>query len=291
MKKINFYKYLINLSLPVAFIAFLFFMIGIIKMVPKEPIKLEGHWHLKKMEHGVESSENRFYTIDFMDDNIVVLDKGYGGISGSHDSKSQSIHFGGECFMLNFFYSIEKDELKLFRWGSETDDDYLLAVKCEQNCCDKQKDYFSYQDIGIDLPISKKEICFQQTEKSLENRMYFGLPKEANHSSTYPSYQLVLGERFSKVEDIDLYIEKHKIKVAENKRNRIYRVIYADKNTPMETIIPVLERLKEIGEERVFFATRRKDMSKGLIICLTRIDLENHHGKEDLILKDWLRGV
>ena len=288
MKKINFYKYLINLTLPVGLFLFLFFMYGIIKTTTKKPFNLEGHWHLTKIEDGDDSSIGLLPTLDFENDSLAILARHteYGGWGGYHDAKNQTIRIGGECFMAEFSYVINGNQLLLRHQEYNAKDDYYTVKKCDENCCDKQAEYFYYQDINIDLPITTTTSCPENLEKSLGISYYFGTPKEGLSNS---KYQLVLGGKISNLKDIKLYIERHKIKVAENKRNRIYHVVYADKNTPMKKLIPLLNYLKNLGKQKVVLATRNAEMDKELIVCLRRVDLGNDNVDERMVLSEWLK--
>lgn len=238
-------------------------------------IELKGHWHLSRIDPKERSLIDELPTIDFENDSIAILGKHqrHGGIGGYHDSKNKTIRFGGECFTANFSYTIEDGKLNLTQTNYQNELDFFSAKKCNKNCCNKQEDFFYGLNIQIDLPTTNEMDCNISQYRSLENELYIGLPNQNLRADYGSVYKLVLNNKFSTIENLALWEKKHIVKIPQIKRDAIIKVIYADKETPMKEIVPILKYFKEKEEKNLFYAMRKKEMPNGLKICLKKADL------------------
>ncbi len=196
---------------------------------------LQGHFHLTGLDTTLENSVKLFQTLDFEGDSVVVLDKhigGFGGIMGHHDRKQQELYLGGECIYFHFSYEWKDTSLLLTLQEYDLPTEQFLARKCEDGCCDKQAEFFFGFPIQIDLPKIKSDIAYDSTlSRSLEKPFYFGMPSPDLQSDYGDSTRMVIREKFATMDDLELYDEIIAIKIPESRRNRIYKVIYADKHT------------------------------------------------------------
>ena len=95
-------------------------------------------------------------------------------------------------------------------------------------------------------------------EKSLVNYLYIGRP-ETRYQSTYgTSPRLQLGDSFATVDDIPLFLEKHKLKVPENKRNRITSSLRVDGDVTMGIVQDVKIKLRKSAQLRVNYSAKKR---------------------------------
>lgn len=230
---------------------------------------LQGHFHITALDTTLENYTVSFPTLDFEGDSVVVLGKhilGSDGIMGYHDPKQQELYLGGECIYFHFSYEWKDTSLILTLQEDGQPTEQFLAWKCDGGCCDKQAEFFFGFPIQIDLPKIKSDIAYDSTRsRSLEKPFYFGVPNPNLQSDYGDSIRMVVREKFVTTEDLELYDEIIAVKIPESRRNRIYKVIYADKHTPMHQLAPLIQHYEEMGESRFYIALRNQDISKRLM--------------------------
>ena len=91
-------------------------------------------------------------------------------------------------------------------------------------------------------------------EKSLVNYLYIGKPKEKYQETYGTSPRLQLGDKFATVADIPLFLEKHKIKVPENKRNKITSSLRVDGKVTMGIVQDVKIALRKANQLKVNYS-------------------------------------
>jgi biopolymer transport protein ExbD len=85
-------------------------------------------------------------------------------------------------------------------------------------------------------------------EKSLVNYLYIGRPTDQYKEQYGTSPRLQLGDKFATVDDIPLFLEKHKIKVAENKRARITSSLKVDGDVTMGIVQDIKTQLRKSNQ-------------------------------------------
>ena len=93
-------------------------------------------------------------------------------------------------------------------------------------------------------------------EKSLVNYLYIGRPKDQFRKSHGTSPRLQLGDKFANIEDIPLFLEKHKIKVPENKRPRITSSLRVDGEVTMGIVQDVKTQLRKSNQLKVNYSAK-----------------------------------
>ena len=256
---------------------------------------LRGHWHLEGIGPNSSFLGTEFLTIDFENDSLATLGKfkgGYGGIEGFHDSKDKTIRFGGEGIMINFEYEIDQEKLMFYEKRHKKEDGIYTAFKCGHLCCDKQVEFFDGLNINIDLPILYEGNCITSEKLSLQSQLYIGRPKENQIDDLGLKHRLSFGNKFAKIEDLELWEEKHKIKVPDSFRDRIYNVVFADKDTPMSLIIPLIDYFKNQPQKQLFVAMRKVNTTEKVNICLIEIDFEKEISINNAMkISDWLKMI
>ncbi len=95
-------------------------------------------------------------------------------------------------------------------------------------------------------------------EKSLVNYLYIGKPMEKYHETYGTTPRLQLGDKFATVADIPIFLEKHKVKVPENKRSRITSSLRVDGEVTMGIVQDVKTQLRKSGQLRVNYSSKKE---------------------------------
>ena len=95
-------------------------------------------------------------------------------------------------------------------------------------------------------------------EKSLVNYIYIGRP-ETKYQALYGTRpRIQLGDSFSTVDDIPLFLEQHKVKVPENKRGRITSSLRVDGEVTMGIVQDVKVKLRKSNQLKVNYSAKKK---------------------------------
>lgn len=95
-------------------------------------------------------------------------------------------------------------------------------------------------------------------EKSIVNYLYIGRPEKKYQSIYGTRPRLQLGDAFATVDDIPLFLEKHKVKVPENKRARITSSLRVDGEVTMGIVQDVKVKLRKSGQLKVNYSAKKK---------------------------------
>lgn len=95
-------------------------------------------------------------------------------------------------------------------------------------------------------------------EKSLVNYLYIGKPMEKYQETYGTTPRLQLGDKFATVADIPIFLEKHKVKVPENKRTRITSSLRVDGDVTMGIVQDVKTQLRKSGQLRVNYSSKKE---------------------------------
>jgi len=95
-------------------------------------------------------------------------------------------------------------------------------------------------------------------EKSLVNYLYIGRPMIKYQSVYGTKPRIQLGDKFSTVAEIPLFLEKHKIKVPEAKRPRITSSLRVDGDVTMGIVQDVKTQLRKSGQLRVNYSAKKR---------------------------------
>lgn len=266
-------------------------LLGLLFYLYLRPVEvITGHWHLTRIdEHGGRSSLGIYSAIDIESDSSLYLDK-FAKESGRMSGKlfeEGELRIGPSCWGFFGEYKFIDETFYIYEKRHGEKDAVWMGKKEDDRLCDKQKYYFSYTNVEIDLPISTDGETSK--EASLELPFYCGIPKPAFQEKFGDDY-LLQGYRLEGKYNFDLEEKKHKIKRAENKRDRIYRTIYADQHTPLSTFYPLIEYYRKKHQEEVYLATRNADTFSEINIFLRKLNIYDSAFTEDnpQTLNDWL---
>lgn len=241
---------------------FITFLIGVFSCTScHENIEdLNGHWHIHKV--GLEpNSFGAYSTIDIEDDSLAIFDKDVFtdyGFAGVVDPKRQLMLFGGECLVLNFRYKLLEDVLVLNQMEyDEKNDITFVGKRCDDNCCDLQEEFFKNTIMRIDLAYHQEVehlISYDSIPSPFMREVYVGRVKKAYYSFYKDYYIVSLSGQTVGAEELKSWREKHLVKMPENKRSIARVVIYADKNSPKDQLIDLINQLLLTDNKPIYLA-------------------------------------
>lgn len=99
-------------------------------------------------------------------------------------------------------------------------------------------------------------------EKTLVNQMYLGRPTKKFQSVYGTQPRLQLGDRFSEIRDIPLFLEQHKIKVPEVQRPKITTSLRVDGSVTMGIVSDVKTELRKANQLKLNYSARPEEGRK-----------------------------
>lgn len=100
-------------------------------------------------------------------------------------------------------------------------------------------------------------------EKSLVNYIYVGRPVERYRELYGTKPRIQLGDKFSNVNDIPLFLERHRIKVPEARHGQITSSLRVDGEVTMGIVQDVKTQLRKSGQLKVNYSARKDPKRKG----------------------------
>ena len=95
-------------------------------------------------------------------------------------------------------------------------------------------------------------------KKSLVNYIYIGRPIERLKAVYGTKPRIQLGDKFSNIEDIPLFLERHRSKVPENQRGGIKTSLRIDRTVTMGIVSDVKTALRKAGQLLVNYSAKPK---------------------------------
>ena len=100
-------------------------------------------------------------------------------------------------------------------------------------------------------------------EKSLVNYLYIGKPVERYRELYGTKPRIQLGDKFANLNDIPLFLERHKIKVPEARHGEITSSLRVDGEVTMGIVQDVKTQLRKSGQLKVNYSARKDPKRKG----------------------------
>jgi len=101
-------------------------------------------------------------------------------------------------------------------------------------------------------------------EKSLVNYIYVGRPNDRYKDVYGTKPRIQLGDKFAEVNEIPLFLERHKTKVPESRHGQITSSLRVDGQVTMGIVQDVKTQLRKYGQLKVnYSAKKRPDEPKG----------------------------
>jgi biopolymer transport protein ExbD len=95
-------------------------------------------------------------------------------------------------------------------------------------------------------------------KKSLVNFIYIGRPTIQYQDIYGTKPRMQLGDKFSEVTEIPLFLEKHKVTLPENQRNSITSSLKIDGEVTMGIVTDVKTALRKAGQLKINYSAKRK---------------------------------
>jgi biopolymer transport protein ExbD len=95
-------------------------------------------------------------------------------------------------------------------------------------------------------------------EKSLVNYIYIGRPTKAFVEVYGSKPRIQLGDKFARVEEIPIFLEKHRVQVSEQKRPRITSSLRVDGEVTMGIIQDVKTQLRKSNQLKINYSAGKR---------------------------------
>ena len=95
-------------------------------------------------------------------------------------------------------------------------------------------------------------------KKSLVNFLFVGKPTEEHQQVYGTSPRLQLGDKIADMKDIPLFLEKHRVTIAENQRGQITSSLKVDSKVKMGIIGDVKTALRKAGQFKVNYSAKKR---------------------------------
>lgn len=117
-------------------------------------------------------------------------------------------------------------------------------------------------ELKIDVTTPYATELTKLEEKSLVNYLYIGKPKPQYQKLYGTSPRLQLGDKFSTIADIPIFLEKHKIKVPEARHGQITSSLRVDGKVTMGIVTDVKTKLRKSGQLKVNYSAKKDPDAK-----------------------------
>jgi biopolymer transport protein ExbD len=117
-------------------------------------------------------------------------------------------------------------------------------------------------ELKIDVTTPYATELTKLEEKSLVNYLYIGKPKPQYQGLYGTSPRLQLGDKFSTIADIPIFLEKHKIKVPEARHGQITSSLRVDGKVTMGIVTDVKTKLRKSGQLKVNYSAKKDPDAK-----------------------------
>ena len=112
--------------------------------------------------------------------------------------------------------------------------------------------------IMVDVVTPKATELDKLEKKSLVNYIYVGKPKEKYQSQAGNNARMQLGDKFSNLSDIPLFLEKHRVKIPEGQRGGIKTSLRVDENVTMGIVSDIKTALRKAGQLLINYSAKPK---------------------------------
>jgi hypothetical protein len=95
--------------------------------------------------------------------------------------------------------------------------------------------------------------------KSLVNYLYIGRPLDIYKTEYGTKPRLQLGDKISDINEIPIFLEKHRVKVPENQRPSITSSLRVDGNATMGIVQDVKTELRKSNQLKINYSAKKKE--------------------------------
>jgi len=94
-------------------------------------------------------------------------------------------------------------------------------------------------------------------EKSLVNYLYIGRPLQKYQALYGTKPRMQLGDKFANIQDVPLFLERHKVKVPESRHGQITSSLRVDGEVTMGIVQDVKTQLRKSGQLKVNYSAKK----------------------------------
>ncbi len=113
-------------------------------------------------------------------------------------------------------------------------------------------------ELKVDVSTPSATELTKLEKKSLVNYLYVGKPTKKYQAMYGTSPRLQLGDKFSQIHDIPLFLEKHRIKVAEPQRPSITSSLRVDGKATMGVVQDIKTQLRKSNQLKINYSAKIK---------------------------------
>lgn len=111
-------------------------------------------------------------------------------------------------------------------------------------------------EMKLDITTPKASELTKLEKKSLVNHIYIGKPIARFQAEAGTNARIQLGDKFAKLSDIPLFLEKHRVKVPEGQRGGIKTSLKIDNEVTMGLVTDVKIALRKAGQLLVNYSAK-----------------------------------
>ena len=204
-----------------------------------------GHWHLFDKEGLFRDSLDNFCVLDFNKNQIHLED----WIMGNTSRLQKKLFVGGECYYEVFDYHFSEDSLILTSLYETKEDTFVKRIYAlPAHNCTKEQHFFRHSNVDLKLSEIQDTIEFDRIKNmSLLEGIEIGKDKRNDFSKNMKAFYFQ-GSKEVTGDDIPLFLEKLKIIAPAANHDKIQLAFYADKETKIKHLKPILQKLAEIPD-------------------------------------------
>jgi biopolymer transport protein ExbD len=114
--------------------------------------------------------------------------------------------------------------------------------------------------VGVNTPQASELTKLEK--KSLVNFIFIGRPTQKYKDVYGTKPRIQLGDKFSTPDDIPLFLEKHRVTVAEGLKDRIITSLKVDGEVTMGIVSDVKTSLRKAGQIKINYSAKRRERTK-----------------------------
>ncbi len=207
----------------------------------KNEPKLNGHWHL----YDSSGDPVEMGTIDLIDS------IGFFGKTRFEDRMKLSVDYSNKIITLHHLdiggdypFTSVGDTLKL--------GDVFYGIKTEDQSCHFETDYFAPSKLAIKLPLIKTTSDTESLSAIAGLDVFMGKPKLELAEKYGDSTRIEIGYRLIELTELEKENWKHRVKLNEKIRDKIYTKLFVHPDTKMGEIMKFVSKQRAINDGEIY---------------------------------------
>jgi len=250
---------------------------------------MKGHWHLENKQLNQSNSDEKAI-LNYYDQYGVWNEKielFWGGFSVHLDNWNNKILItNAECYHEEYYYSLKSDSLILLNLNNEV---VYNGYKCQNECCNKEEDYFLLTGLDIKLPFKTDTLnCKKLTpfEKGTFNKIFIGKDRENGN------WKFDFGFNLTKTNKISQWLKSLEDTYKFKSEDKHSLILYIDSKVSKKMIGSILDELRSNGVDKVFFALKSKNKHNSeLEVWLIEKRTDTTNLKSNFSYQNWINAM